>query len=812
MKWQKISAADKPLIRLTNSGLNPFKSIRFPFLIILAAAIACTSFATYQVNQRSLEESLLSQVENRAHITQNILENFLTNRLDALLSHSRNLTSHYMVRHELQLLKTDLNLTDTRNKWQKLLQYSDFDFEHENIYLFDNHGQLIFNRSNTSFFNSTDPKIGAALKGEEFKDVVQEGGRWLLRAGVPILNKNIAQGALILTIDLNYLLEEFSTRNLTNLILADNNGIQAQGKTNKTKIEVDPRTIEQVLAGGTMQTDINSPKKKLSHYMLIQIDSHIFVMVTEINLEPIMLVLQQKKQEVIRATLLILAIIIPLSAWLVRLLLSPLIRLRQRVASVTQRLGGQSLDEAQGHAINRLIDTFDSMASALEIHEEARQTAEALLQQEHANLEMKVKDRTQKFEQSNKLLQREISQRASAQQKAEELQKMMASLIDAMPSLLIGIDHNARIKQWNLEAQKICGLTFEQVNGCPFIEVLPWLEKIEEEIVQTLHKGTRNKISRFHWSSNNGDKLVDIVINPLSSEQYMGAVIRIDDVTEKVRLDELIMQTEKMMSVGGLAAGMAHEINNPLASIIQNTQVITQRLSPDLAKNRICAETLGINMEILAKYLSERQISRMLASILESGQRVGEIVSNMSSFSRENELIRSEKRISELLDVAELLDLTMDLTTKDYDLKKKHNIREIKLNRNYADKLPKIWCVPEQLKQVFFNLIQNAAQAMSSWVEMKVPPQIDLTIQQIEQMLSIEISDNGPGIDLQNQKRIFEPFFTTKDVGLGTGLGLSVSYFIITENHQGQLSVSSRPGQGSCFKILLPIQKPIKSS
>jgi signal transduction histidine kinase len=115
-------------------------------------------------------------------------------------------------------------------------------------------------------------------------------------------------------------------------------------------------------------------------------------------------------------------------------------------------------------------------------------------------------------------------------------------------------------------------------------------------------------------------------------------------------------------------------------------------------------------------------------------------------------------------------------------------------------------CNSSQLQQVFFNLIQNAAQAMASWEEMSDQPQIELTIREQDQALRIEVADNGPGINPETQKRIFEPFFTTKDVGLGTGLGLSVSYFIIKENHGGQIEVESMPGRGTKFRISLPLQ------
>ena len=510
-------------------------------------------------------------------------------------------------------------------------------------------------------------------------------------------------------------------------------------------------------------------------------------------------------EEVLRLTLLLLAVLLPLGAWYVHIFLRPLIELRKRAAGFTEKFAGTTVEVYHGNEIKRLLYTFSAMVSALEDHEEKCHKAEALLQLQNATLETRLKELVLELEHTKDLLLHETSEHTLAQEKAVELQQLLSSLIDSLPSLLIGIDQQGRINQWNLEAQKSCGLTFAQVSGRPLHETLPCLASLREKIDQTLSQESQNKISHFVWPTNNGNKLTDITINPVLSKHRGGAVILIDDVTERIRLNQLIVQTEKMMSIGGLAAGMAHEINNPLASIIQNTQVITQRLSPALEKNRSCAEMVGSNIETLNAYLNERQIPKMLVSILESGQRVGEIVGHMLTFARENQLAQANQNVAELFDVSELLDLAVDMATKDYDLKKKHNILQIGINRNYAAKLPKILCTPGQLKQVFFNLIENSAQAMSAWTDMPNPPRLDLTIQRKEQMLSIEISDNGPGIDLENQKRIFEPFFSTKDIGLGSGLGLSVSYFIITENHQGQLSVTSARGKGTCFHILLPL-------
>jgi len=121
--------------------------------------------------------------------------------------------------------------------------------------------------------------------------------------------------------------------------------------------------------------------------------------------------------------------------------------------------------------------------------------------------------------------------------------------------------------------------------------------------------------------------------------------------------------------------------------------------------------------------------------------------------------------------------------------------------------MPQVKCEASKIQQVIFNILKNGAQVMSESVEKKKEPRFTLRLMPEEDMARIEIEDNGPGMDEATRKRVFEPFYTTKPVGAGTGLGLSVSYFIITENHGGTMEVESEPGKGAKFIIRLPLEK-----
>ncbi len=278
-----------------------------------------------------------------------------------------------------------------------------------------------------------------------------------------------------------------------------------------------------------------------------------------------------------------------------------------------------------------------------------------------------------------------------------------------------------------------------------------------------------------------------------------GARIVVHDITERKKIEEMMIQSEKMMSVGGLAAGMAHEINNPLAGIMQNVQVVLNRLSKPLPANIKAAEQSGTTLEAVCAYMDKRQIISLLQSVHKAGSNAAEIVENMLSFARKGDSIGSRQSIPKLLKKA------VDLAQSDYNLKKKYDFRQVRIQEEFESDLPDVLCEPSKLLQVFFNVIKNAAQAMHEVGTRKSPPQLTFRVKAKKDTVRIEIADNGPGMDENTRKRLFEPFFTTKSVDKGTGMGLSLAYFIVVENHGGKMDVQSAPGEGASFIINLPV-------
>ncbi len=431
------------------------------------------------------------------------------------------------------------------------------------------------------------------------------------------------------------------------------------------------------------------------------------------------------------------------------------------------------------------------------------------------------------LEASMKHLEIEISERRQAEEELRRTQGYIKNIIDSMPSVMIGVDHNGRITHWNMAAERAVGIKAEDTRGRPVTDVYPDLASQLNHIRRSLRRREPVKAEKQIRHKENEIRYEDIMIYPLVANGVEGAVIRIDDVTSRVRIEEMMIQTEKMMSVGGLAAGMAHEINNPLGVILQGVQNSFRRLSPELEVNVKTADACGTDMEAIRAYLKKRGIFRYLNGIKNAGTRAARIVTNMLNFSQSGGV----NMIS--TDINKLLDDTVELAANDYDLKREYDFRHIEIIRDYDEDLGQIPCTPTEIEQVILNLLKNAAHAMAEKTVISQAPSdspdivsesdssyllpesgtgneiistIILRTRREDKHARSEIQDNGPGMDGKTCKRIFEPFYTTKRVGMGTGLGLSVSYFIVTNNHEGSLSVESELGRGTKFVIHLPFQ------
>jgi len=400
----------------------------------------------------------------------------------------------------------------------------------------------------------------------------------------------------------------------------------------------------------------------------------------------------------------------------------------------------------------------------------------------------------------------DITERKAAEAEIENTRRYLESIINSSPSIIICYDEAFKITQWNKAAEELTGLHKSEVLNQPIKDIFPHYEKYKGDFDLALTRRKPLRREKESFELNNRIYLFDLILYPLVGYGAKGVVARIDDVTERVSMEETMIQTEKMMSLGGMSAGMAHEINNPLAGILQTTQNLVRRLNPDpkrypnvLQTNLELAEKCGVDPEKIREYLELRGAFSALDGINSAGQRVVKIIRNMLEFGRDN----SSKIQPEPLH--ELLNKSIELARQDYDLKQHYDFKNIDLVRDFDQRLRDVPCSKSEFEQVILNLLKNSAESLNEIRDKDHVPQITLKTLRKGQIAQIKIVDNGPGMDLATQKRIFDPFFTTKDVGQGTGLGLSVSYFIIKNHHRGEIFVESVPGSGTTFTIQLPM-------
>ncbi|MBU2511257.1 PAS domain S-box protein [bacterium] len=285
-----------------------------------------------------------------------------------------------------------------------------------------------------------------------------------------------------------------------------------------------------------------------------------------------------------------------------------------------------------------------------------------------------------------------------------------------------------------------------------------------------------------------------------TKDNLTNIVVIHEDITEKKITEKMMIQTDKMINLGGLIAGIAHEINNPLAAVIQNIQVALNRITTNLPANEKVAARIGISLAAVKQYLEERNVPGILKKVASAGERAAQIIINMLSFSR-----KSDSKLA-LNSIVDLLETTITLSENDYDLRKKYDFKKIEIIRDYDPSLSGVMCQASMIQQVFLNILKNGAQAMAKAIqETGRSPRFRLTVKPEPSSVRIEIEDNGPGMDEETCSQIFNPFFTTKSAEEGTGIGLHVSRFIIVDAHKGTIDVNSTPGKGSTFIIRLPI-------
>jgi len=482
-----------------------------------------------------------------------------------------------------------------------------------------------------------------------------------------------------------------------------------------------------------------------------------------------------------------------------RLITQPINQLEELSRQVT-REESYALRAERGNddEIGSLANAFNTMLSRIEAREQQLKRTRDEFQSAYDQ----AQGLAEETRHTNRKLELEVQVRSKIEKKLTGFQNYLNSIIDSMPSALIALDEQLYVTQWNHEATVLSGTPLDEALNQPIFIAFEPLKPFLPQLKESVEKHRVAKIERVTWPKDDEPRHYALTFYPLMGGGGRGVVIRIDDITQRLSLEEMMVQSEKMLSVGGLAAGMAHEINNPLGAILHNVQNIRWRLSPELPRNQEQAEELGIDLPVVNRYLESREVPQLLDGIQQAGARAAKIVTHMLSFSR-----RSNRQLAPC-DLPALIDQAVEIAGNDFDLAIGFDFKGQAIVRQFDAKLGPVPCTANELEQVLLNLLKNAAQAIHLRPQPCEPGRITLRTRLNPPWAEIQVEDNGIGMPEAVRKRTFEPFFTTKEIGQGTGLGLSVSYFIITNNHKGQMEVHSTPGQGTCFTLRLPLGQP----
>ncbi|MFQ5603976.1 MAG: ATP-binding protein [bacterium] len=393
--------------------------------------------------------------------------------------------------------------------------------------------------------------------------------------------------------------------------------------------------------------------------------------------------------------------------------------------------------------IEQLAVDFNHMADVIKHHQEQ-------LKEYAEILEQKVAERT-----------RELSKTLNY------LQKLIDSSVDA----IITLDTERNITLFSRGAQKIFGYQVSEVIGkqictlckscvekrCPLIEVADTDKKLHSYQIDFVKK--------------NGQTLpINISASPIKNEneEVTGILTIGKDMTEQIKMGKQIQQAEKLAGIGQLAAGIAHQLNTPLASIILSAQMTKE-------------------------VVDDKEILDDLDRIERQADHCEKIIKELLSFSRPADTSKSAVKLEDIIR------LIIDL------MHKKFKNSHITVSTEFDERGSAIYGNANQIEQLFFNLLNNAQDAMTDGGEIKISTSRNLN------KVQVKVSDTGMGIPKENLNKIFDPFYTNKDVGKGTGLGLSVCYGIVKE-HKGRIEVESESGKGTTFTITLPFYNSRKTA
>lgn len=415
----------------------------------------------------------------------------------------------------------------------------------------------------------------------------------------------------------------------------------------------------------------------------------------------------------------------------------------------------------------------------------------------------------------------DVSERKAAQEALRRAHQEAELFINSVPSILIGISRDSRIKRWNLAAAKVFGLAKADVAGKPLAECgIRWVRSdIQTEFDSWCAGRELRRIETLPFVVDGETRFLGLTLNWISApEEGIDELLIIgSDVTEREILGQQLRQAQKLEAIGQLAAGIAHEIYTPTQYVGDNTRflqeswpsfnellAVAKEIRQEAATTAISSTTLQKFDALLQaadfEYL-QTEIPRAIEQSLDGIQRVTKIVRAMKEFSHPG----SEEKKS--IDLNKAIETTITVARNEWKY-------VAELETHFDPQLPLVLCHAGEFNQVILNLLINAAQAIAQAVgdSSQDKGKIVVSTTHDHDWAEISICDTGAGIPEAVRSRVFEPFFTTKPVGKGTGQGLALAHTAIVRRHAGKIWFDSEVGKGTTFFIRLPLGQAAEES
>lgn len=408
------------------------------------------------------------------------------------------------------------------------------------------------------------------------------------------------------------------------------------------------------------------------------------------------------------------------------------------------------------------------------------------------DLELRVQERTATLNESNQQLQNinlkledEVNCHKQTTILLRSSESYIQNILSSMPLMLIGLNQKGQITQWNHFSENISGVKTAQALGKDLWDTYPTIPISPDHINTAI---TQNESITINHSQR-GCFCLSITIYPLQEHVEPGVVILIIDETKRIKTENMLIQKDKMSSMGELASTMAHDINPPLTAMLQQITTIKNQF------NELRNKPSSIEQQVC-------DITNALDDASNHGQQAASIISNILSFSNAG---GDEKHLA---DVSKIMDHALELAADMLSTPAK-KFSDITLKRDYQANLAMIPCYAAELQQVFLSLFRHAWHALNKVTQPDHQPVITIQISECYDALWIKIQHNGIGLNNEEQQHIFEPFFGNNNIENqhGSDKRLSFSHFIITEHHQGQMALTSDQNVGTTFHMQIHIEQ-----